>query len=99
MIRHTVAWKFREGVDAQTEYSVLEELSRFPEEFPAMRGWTIGPNLSDRDDTYTHAFTVDFDTEDELQAYLRSEQHEMYVATRWREVVAARAIVTLEILG
>jgi catechol 2,3-dioxygenase-like lactoylglutathione lyase family enzyme len=96
MIRHTVAFRFRPEVPADQVEQILAELDRFPSHFPAMRRWSAGPNRSSRDDRFTHAFSVEFDTEPQLAAYLASDRHETFVREVWRPVVAERAIVSYE---
>ncbi len=96
MIRHTVVFRFRPEVDRATIDAVLAELDTFPAHFPAMRRWSAGLNRSTRDDRFTHAFSVEFDTEAELAAYLSSDRHERFVAEVWRPVIAERAIVSYE---
>ena len=96
MIRHTVAFRFRDDVDPATVDALLAELETFPAHYPAMQRWSSGLNRSTRDDRFTHAFSVEFDTEAELAAYLSSERHERFVAEVWRPVVAERAIVSYE---
>ncbi|MGH8994930.1 MAG: Dabb family protein [Acidimicrobiales bacterium] len=94
MIRHLVAFRFREDVDDAGRQALLDELGTFPAAFPTMRRWALGANISRRDDTFTHAFTVEFATEAELVAYLDSAQHERFVRERFRPLIAGRAIVS-----
>ncbi|MFB4320000.1 Dabb family protein [Actinomadura sp. 21ATH] len=96
MINHTLAFRFRPDVPAETAESVLDELRSFPKRYPAMRDFSLGRNISTRDTTYTHAFSVRFDTETDLRAYLESESHERFVRERWRPVVEAQTIVSYE---
>jgi catechol 2,3-dioxygenase-like lactoylglutathione lyase family enzyme len=96
MIRHTVVFRFRPEVDPATVEDVLARLRTFPAHFPAMRRFSAGPNVSDRDDRFTHAFSVEFDTRAALSAYLTSDLHETFVAEVWRPVIAERAIVSYE---
>jgi 2,3-dihydroxy-p-cumate/2,3-dihydroxybenzoate 3,4-dioxygenase len=96
MIRHTVAFRFGDDVPPAQVQAVLDQLETFPAHFPAMRRWSSGENRSTRDDRFTHAFSVEFDTEAELAAYLSSERHERFVAEVWRPVIAERAIVSYE---
>ncbi len=98
MIRHVLTWNFDEDVDAETRAAICAELDALPSHFPAMRNWTRGDNISKRDRTYAHAFVVDFDTEEELVAYLDSERHERFVAERWRPNVSDRAITSFEVI-
>lgn len=99
MIRHIVTFTFAPDVPEAGRRSLLDELETFPDRFPAMRGWSLGRNVSQRDDTYEWAFVVDFADEASLLAYLNSEPHETFVAERWRPVVARRAITTYAVPG
>ncbi|MEJ8570740.1 Dabb family protein [Microbaculum marinum] len=97
MIKHFVAFRFKPEVPPDEQARVLDELNEFPSRFPAMKNWSLGRNISRRDDTFSHAFVVEFDREDELLSYLNSEEHEQFVATHFRPFVATRGIVSLEI--
>jgi sugar-phosphatase len=96
MIRHVVAFRFHERLPDVERQRVLEELDQFPSRYPSMRRWALGPNISKRDSTFTHAFSIEFDSEEELVSYLSSETHERFVRERFRPAVAARAIVSFE---
>ncbi|MFI7025620.1 Dabb family protein [Micromonospora sp. NPDC049900] len=95
MIRHTVLFRFRPDVPPETVTAVLAELETFPTRYPAMRNWVSGPNVSSRDDSMSHGFAVDFDTEQDLLDYLGSPSHEEFVRTRWRPVILRQAIASL----
>lgn len=94
MIKHIVLFRFADTADPAERDSMLAELAEFPGRFPAMRNWTMGTNRSWRDDRFTHGFVVEFDREEELDAYLRSDEHESFVEHRFRPLVAERAIVS-----
>ncbi|MFI9756296.1 Dabb family protein [Streptomyces collinus] len=96
MIRHTLSFRFADGVDQATRESVLAELRTFPDRYPAMRGFVLGENISTRDQTFTHTMAVDFDSQDDLLTYLGSESHETFVRNRWRPVIAQQAITSFE---
>lgn len=96
MIRHVVAFRFRDDLTEVQRQSLLDELARFPSMYPAMRDFAIGQNISKRDQTFTHAFSMEFTTEEQLISYLSSERHERFVSDRFRPSVAARAIVSFE---
>lgn len=97
MIRHVVAFSFRPDVGDAERQALLDELNRFPAAFPAMRRWALGQNISRRDDTFTHAFSVEFASEAELVAYLDSAAHERFVQERFRPLIGSRAIVSFEV--
>lgn len=94
LIKHIVAFRFRPDVPDETVKAILEELTTFPQRFPAMKRWTLGPNISKRDTTFTHAFVVEFDTEKELTDYLDSDEHETFIIERWRPNIEQRAIIS-----
>ena len=94
MIRHVVSFRFRPEVPEPERAEVLAELEGLPGRFPAMRRFALGTNISRRDDTFSHAFSVEFESEGELVAYLDSEEHETFVRERFRPRVEQRAIVS-----
>ena len=75
MIRHVVAFRFRSDVPDHERAEVLDELRGLPARFTAMRRFALGENISRRDDTYSHAFSVEFCTEEELVAYQIGRAH------------------------
>ena len=96
MIEHLVAFRFRGDADAAARVALLDELRELPAQYPAMIDFRLGENVSNRDDRFSHAFTVRFASIELLDAYLGSAQHEALVADRFRPVVEERAIVTFE---
>ena len=94
MIKHIVAFRFKENVQEDVVKELLAEQNDFPNRFPGMKNWTMGRNISKRDDTFTHAFVVEFDSEKDLVEYLNSEEHERWVREKFRPVIEKRAIVS-----
>ena len=94
MIKHVLLIRFRDDVPPSAVEAVLAELNTFPSRYPQMRNWALGTNISTRDTTMTHGFVVEFDTEDDLLAYLGSDYHERFVEERWQPVIDQRVIVT-----
>lgn len=99
MIRHTLLFRFRDGVPEETVAAVLDELSTFPSRYPAMRNFVCGRNVSTRDSTMTHGFAVDFESEQDLLDYLSSQSHEEFVRERWRPLIERQAIVSFHYGG
>jgi 2,3-dihydroxy-p-cumate/2,3-dihydroxybenzoate 3,4-dioxygenase len=95
VIRHTLAFRFRPEVDADTVESVLAELRAFPTVYPQIREFTVGQNVS-TDDTFTHAFSAEFDGDAALQAYLTSPEYLEFSSERWSPVIEQQAIVSYE---
>ena len=96
MIRHVVAFRFRPEVPEEERQQLIAELNELPSQFPAMQRWALGRNVSKRDDTFSHAFSVEFEAESALVSYLDSERHERFVRERFRPLVEDRAIVSFE---
>lgn len=96
MIRHTLLFRFGEEVTEFKREEILAELATFPDTYPQMQNWSMGTNLSSRDQRFSHGMAVDFDDEQDLLAYLNSDSHEAFVRDKWRPVIADQAIVAYE---
>jgi 2,3-dihydroxy-p-cumate/2,3-dihydroxybenzoate 3,4-dioxygenase len=99
VIRHMVVFRFRPEVPEPDRAALLGELETLPTQFASMRRFALGENISRRDDTFSHAFSVEFETEEELVEYLGSDQHERFVRERFRPLVEGRAIVSFVAQG
>jgi 2,3-dihydroxy-p-cumate/2,3-dihydroxybenzoate 3,4-dioxygenase len=97
MIKHIVAFRFKNDVPRSLREEIISELNQFPQRFPAMRRWTMGANISRRDDRFSHAFVVEFDSEQELTDYLDTAEHEEFLVNRFRPYIEERMIVTYEV--
>jgi hypothetical protein len=96
MIKHWVAFRFKDDVSAEVVAAVVAETRTFPDLYPTMRNFSSGLNISSRDKRCTHAFSIEFDSEQDLLDYLHSETHESFVIERWRPVIDSQAIVSYE---
>src|SRR5882757_601903 len=96
MIKHSLSFRFQDDVPDDVRASVLASLATLPDRYPAMRNWSMGENISTRDSTFTHCMTVEFDSNDDLIAYLHSDAHETFVQQTWRPVIAQQAITSYE---
>jgi hypothetical protein len=96
MIRHIVIFRFKDEVAQTAREALIAEYRRFPTIFPSMRNFSVGRNISNRDDTFEYGFSVEFDSERDLQEYLSSAYHEEHVAERFRPMIAKRAIFSHE---
>ena len=94
MIRHIVAFRFKPDAPADLKEALLREYDGFPAHYPAMRNFQAGWNISKRDQTLEYGFTVEFETQEALEAYLNSASHEEHVTQRFRPVIADRIIVS-----
>ena len=96
VIRHMLMFRFKAEVAQQDRERMLAELAQFPNRFPAMRNFALGCNESKRDDSFTHAMTIEFESWHELDSYLSSPEHESFVAERFRPLIAQRVIATFD---
>lgn len=96
MIRHVVLFRFRPEVPEAARQRLLDELRRFPEQFPAMASFALGENRSRRDATFPYAMHIEFPTWADLDAYLGSAVHEAFVAERFAPLIDQRAIASIE---
>jgi len=89
-------FRLKADVDPESCDAMLSELAGFPLRFHAMRNFALGRNASKRDDRFTHAMTVEFQTWSELDSYLSSAEHEQFVAEKFRPLIDERAIASIE---
>ncbi len=99
MIKHVVAFRFKDDVDDAARQAILDEVATFPDHYPQMRNFTLGPNISSREQRMTHTFMIEFADEAALMEYLGSERHETFVRERWRPVIETQAIAALHVDG
>ena len=97
MIKHMVLFRFKPETPAEIQDALLQSMRELPTHFPAMKRFGLGVNVSERDQKYSHAMTIEFDTMEELKAYLNSDYHEGSTAKRFRPVIQERAIVSYEL--
>lgn len=96
MIRHSILFTIATGVTDDDRARLLEDMAALPDHFPQMRRFAIGPNVSKRDQTFSHMMTIDFDSRSDLEGYLDSARHEDFVRERFKPLVSTRAIATIE---
>ena len=96
MIKHMLLFRFKSDSTSESQQKVLRGLSDFPTHFPVMKNFGIGVNQSQRDQTFSHAMTIEFETMEDLKGYLNSEYHEHFTASVFRPAIEQRAIVSYE---
>lgn len=99
MIKHVVAFRFKDDVDDAARQAILDEVATFPSHYPQMHNFSLGPNISSREQRMTHTFMIEFADEAALMEYLGSERHETFVRERWRPVIETQAIAALHVDG
>ncbi|MFS3127923.1 Dabb family protein [Nocardioides sp. Bht2] len=96
MIRHTLLFAFKGDVSETAREAILAELKTFPDVYPQMQNWSLGTNVSSRDQRLSHGMSIDFEDEEALLSYLNSDTHEQFVREKWRPVIAEQSIVAYE---
>ena len=97
MVKHMVLLRFIPEVSSAARAKLLEEMKELPLRYPAIKRFGLGENVSERDQTFSHVMTMEFDSMSELKSYLNSEYHEMHAATRFRPLIEQRAIASFEV--
>ena len=90
-------FSFQPTATPQQRQSMLQDFAAVAASFPQIKKLELGENGSRRDDRYTHAMTMQFESFADLDAYLHSERHEAFVSTRFRPLVSHRAIVSMAV--
>ena len=96
MIKHVVCFRFKPGVSDENVRATLDALNALPAAIPWARNWSLGRNISSRDNTYDYALHCHFADMDELDRYLHHPAHEEVVRERLIPLWASRAIVDYE---
>lgn len=96
MIRHVLLFRFKPETSAEEARTLLAELAELPSRYPAMRRFGLGENVSQRDQTFSHVMSLEFDGRQQLEAYLYSSHHERFVQMRFLPNVAERVIGSYE---
>lgn len=96
MIRHMVLFTFKSDIDQKAKAAVLDGLAELPRHFPQMRQFGLGENFNERDQTFSHVMTIEFETREQLLDYLNSERHEEFVKVVFRPSIERRAIASYE---
>ncbi|MNS12986.1 Stress responsive A/B Barrel Domain protein [compost metagenome] len=93
MIKHVVAFRLNEGVSAQQEDAMLQAFRALEGQIPELHSFTIGRNLSDRDQTYTHCLVAEMDDMDAVGRYLVHPAHKAAVDDHLAPIMEHRIVV------
>lgn len=94
MIKHIVSLDFS-GIPAELEPKLLEAMLGLIA-IPDMKAITAGRNVSERDKTYTHAMSQDFEDMEAVGRYLVHPIHEQFLTDFVKPYCKTRAIVDYE---
>lgn len=92
MIKHVVAFRLKD-VSAEQEEALLQAFRALEGQIPELRSFTIGRNVSDRDQTYTHCLVAEMDDMDAVGRYLVHPAHKAAVDDHLAPIMEHRIVV------
>jgi hypothetical protein len=92
MIKHVVAFRLKE-VSAEQEDAMLAAFRALEGQIPELHAFTIGRNVSDRDQTYTHCLVAEMDDMDAVGRYLVHPAHKAAVDDHLAPIMEHRIVV------
>jgi hypothetical protein len=92
MIKHVVAFRLKE-VSAEQEAAMLAAFRALEGQIPELRSFTIGRNVSDRDQSYTHCLVAEMDDMDAVGRYLVHPAHKAAVDDHLAPIMEHRIVV------
>jgi len=91
-LKHIVMFRF-EGMSAEQEAAMLAGLGGLMGTIPELKSFSMGRNVSPRDDQFTHCLVTEFDDLDACMRYVADPRHEAAVNEHVKPYMKARAIV------
>ncbi len=92
MLKHVVLFRL-EDQSAEQEAAMLAACHGLMGVIPELKSFTMGRNVSPRDDQFTHSLVTDFDDLAACMAYVNDPRHVAVVDAHIKPYVKARAIV------
>ena len=96
MIKHVVAFQL-EGMSETQEAAMLEAFRALEAQIPELKSVSMGRNVSDRDQTYTHCLVTEMDDMAAVGRYLVHPAHQSAVTEHLQPFMKARAVIDYEI--
>ena len=80
-LKHAVFFKFKDDADPEAITKVEEAFAALPGKIDAIKDfeWGINNSPEKKDEGFTHAFMVTFDSEEGREAYLPHPEHQAFV--------------------
>lgn len=95
MLKHVVSFRL-EGQSPEQEAAMLAACKGLLGVIPELKSFSMGRNVSPRDDQYTHCLVTEFDDLDACMRYVVDPRHEAVVAEHIKPYLKARMIVDYE---
>lgn len=96
MIKHVVAFTLKE-MTADQEAALLAAFNGLVGVIPELKSFSMGRNVSDRDQTFTHCLVSEMEDMEAVRRYLVHPAHERAVEEHLKPVMISRAIVDYEV--
>lgn len=96
MIKHVVAFTLKE-MSADQEAALLAAFNGLMGVIPELKSFSMGRNVSDRDQTYSHCLVAEMEDMEAVGRYLRHPAHEGAIEGHLKAVMVGRAIVDYEV--
>jgi hypothetical protein len=97
MIRHVVAFRWKEGTSPEDVDRIRDALNELPAVIPEIRSYTLGPDLGVGQGTWDIALVAEFDDTAAWKVYDEHPQHAQVRSELILPLVADRATVRFEI--
>lgn len=95
MIKHVVAFKLK-PMPAEQEEALLAAFRGLMGQIPELRSFTMGRNVSDRDQSFTHCLVSEMDDMAAVGRYLVHPAHKAAIDDHLAPVMEHRMIVDYE---
>jgi hypothetical protein len=95
VIKHVVAFKLKPMTPEQ-EAALYASFNALQGQIPELHSYTIGRNVSDRDQTYTHCLVAECDDMDAVGRYVAHPAHQHATETYLYPFMESRMIVDYE---
>ena len=96
MIRHILLWNYKPETTPEERARLEAELEALPGPVPALRQVEWGPVVGGRNQTFSHGFTMEFDSMDALAAYNTHEAH-IHFSVPFREACSIQVVSDIEV--
>jgi hypothetical protein len=97
VIQHIVLFKWRDGTTDEQVMEAFAQGREIPNEVPGVKRLTIGRNRAEADHGFTHAVSVQADSEDALHGYLVHPARKQWLEDHLRPIEADRIEIDIPV--
>lgn len=96
MIKHVVTFTLKD-MSPEQEEKLLAAFRALDGQIPEVKSFTMGRNISDRDQTYTHCLVSEFEDMEAVGRYLKHPAHVAAIEEHLAPVMERRAVIDYEV--